>query len=364
MRLSPWMLAARIGRRFPLFALSGWRAADHGGASRRLAGAWSGDLATTWPTLVLCLLAVPLLMCAAHLAIGLVNWLATLLVQPRPLPRMDFQGGIPPEHRTMVVVPTMLSSAEAVAELLEGLEVRYLANRDDNLHFALLTDFEDAAQEIMPGDEELVRLAREGIEQLNQKYAQHRTDIFYPLPSPAALERPGQGLDGLRTQARQAGGVQRPAARTGRDRFAEIVGDTAMLREVRYVITLDTDTQLPRDSARDMVGAMAHPLNRPVFDPKRGRVVAGYGILQPRVGVSLPSARRSWFVRLFAGDAGIDPYTRVVSDRLPGPVRRRLVRRQGHLRCGRLRAVLRRLPRKYHPEPRSAGKRATPARRC
>ena len=100
----------------------------------------------------------------------------------------------------------------------------------------------------------------------------------------------------------------------GGSRSPQIVGDTTVLPEVRYVITLDTDTQLPRDSAREMVGAMAHPLNRPVFDPERRRVVEGYGILQPRVGVSLPSARRSWFVRLFAGDAGVDPYTRVVSD--------------------------------------------------
>ena len=92
------------------------------------------------------------------------------------------------------------------------------------------------------------------------------------------------------------------------------MGDATVLSAVRYVITLDTDTQLPRDSAREMVGTMAHTLNRPVFDPVRRRVVAGYGILQPRVGVSLPSARRSWFVRLFAGDSGIDPYTRVVSD--------------------------------------------------
>src|SRR5208283_4074361 len=93
--------------------------------------------------------------------------------------RMDFSAGIPPEHRTMVVVPTMLSSPESVQHLLDGLEVRYLANRDDNLHFALLTDLEDAPKEIMPADEELVRLAREGIEQLNQKYESHRPDIFF-----------------------------------------------------------------------------------------------------------------------------------------------------------------------------------------
>ena len=100
----------------------------------------------------------------------------------------------------------------------------------------------------------------------------------------------------------------------GAERFAQVVGDTTRLTEVRYVITLDTDTQLPRDAARQMVGTMAHLLNRPVFDPKRRRVVAGYGILQLRVGVSLPSSRQSWFVRLFAGEPGVDPYTRVVSD--------------------------------------------------
>ncbi len=98
------------------------------------------------------------------------------------------------------------------------------------------------------------------------------------------------------------------------DRFSEIVGETDALAEVRYVITLDTDTQLPRDSARQMIGAMAHTLNRPIFDTNRQRVVDGYGILQPRVGVSLPSSQGSWFTRLFAGDVGVDPYTRVVSD--------------------------------------------------
>ena len=162
--------------------------------------------------IALCLLAIPFVLCAAQLGIAVVNWLAILLVHPRPLPRLDFSAGIPPENRTMVVVPTMLSKPEAVADLLEGLEVRYLANRDDNLHFALLTDFLDAAQEVMPQDAELVRLAKEGIEQLNQKYFERsRSDRQYllPLPPSAPLECAGRGLDGLRTQARQAGGVQR-----------------------------------------------------------------------------------------------------------------------------------------------------------
>ena len=284
------------------------------------------------------LLAIPFVMCATHLGVAVVNWLVILLVHPRSLPRLDFRAGIPPANRTMVVVPTMLSKAEAVADLLEGLEVRYLANRDPNLHFALLTDFLDAPQEVMPEDAELVRLAKEGIEQLNQKYENHRTNIFYLFHRPRrwnAQEKVWMGYERKRGKLAEFNTLLRGARSEGREardekendapsltphpsslvpHFAEVVGDLTVLPEVRYVITLDTDTQLPRDSARQLVGAMAHPLNRPVLDAKRRRVVAGYGIMQPRVGVSLPSAQRSWFVRLFAGDAGVDPYTRVVSD--------------------------------------------------
>ena len=155
------------------------------------------DLARTPSRYALCLLAIPFVMCAAHLGIGVVNWLATLLVHPRPLPRLDFSDGIPPEHRTMVVVPTMLSNPEAVADLLEGLEVRYLANRDDNLHFALLTDFVDAPQEVMPQDEELVRLAKRRHRATQPEVRESSDRHFLSLPSAAPLERAGRGLDGL-----------------------------------------------------------------------------------------------------------------------------------------------------------------------
>jgi cellobiose phosphorylase len=261
----------------------------------------------------LLLLLIPAVLCAVHLGIALVNWCATALVHARPLPKLDFRKGIPAEHRTIVVVPTMLSSPQTVEDLLEGLEVRYLANRDDNLHFALLTDFEDAPAEIMPGDEELVRLAAEGIEQLNEKYAPGRTDTFFLFHRPRrwnAQEGVWMGYERKRGKLAEFNAMLRAPG----DRFSHVVGDTSLLAGVRYVITLDTDTQLPRDSAREMAGAMAHPLNRPVFDRRRKRVIDGYGILQPRVGVSLPSAQRSWFVRLFAGETGVDPYTRVVSD--------------------------------------------------
>ncbi len=165
----------------------------------------------------------------------------------------------------------------------------------------------------MAGDAELIRLAREGIEGLNRKYENHRPDIFFLCHRPRrwnAQEGVWMGYERKRGKLMEFNAFLRGK----KDGFAEIVGDITNLPEVRYVITLDTDTQLPRDSAHQMVGTMAHILNRPIFDPVRRRVVTGYGILQPRVGVSLPTARRSWFVRLFAGDPGLDPYTRAVSD--------------------------------------------------
>src|SRR5204863_845499 len=202
-------------------------------------------------------------LCALHLGIGIVNWLASLVVPPRPLPRLDFKDGIPPEQRTMVVVPTMLSNPVNVENLLEGLEIRYLANRDTNLHFALLTDFEDAEQEVSEKDDELVRLAREGIEALNQKYGTQRSDIFFLFHRPRrwnADEAVWMGYERKRGKLFEFNAYLRGT----RGRFATVAGDTTVLADVRFVITLDTDTQLPRDSARQMVGAMAHPLNRPV----------------------------------------------------------------------------------------------------
>jgi cellobiose phosphorylase len=254
------------------------------------------------------------LLCASQLAVALMNWLSTLLVKPSLLPRMDYSDGIPKDYRTMVVVPTMLSSVAGVDRLVETLEIHHLANRDEHLHFALLTDFRDAPTEVLPGDDILLQRARVGIELLNRKHAAHGQNLFFLLHRPRrwnAGENLWMGYERKRGKLMEFNALLRGGPH---DCFSEIVGETAILPEIKYVITLDTDTQLPREAARQLVGTMAHPLNRPVFDDARGVVRDGYSILQPRVGVSLPSARRSWFVRLFAGDAGIDPYTREVSD--------------------------------------------------
>ena len=253
---------------------------------------------------------------ASHLGVGLVNWLATLLVRPHRLPRLDFSEGIPPEFSTLVAVPTMLISPRNVGRLLEALEVRYLANRDENLRFCLLTDFRDAPQQTMPEDESLLQLAQAGIEALNEKYreTQDEADNFFLLHRPRRWNPQEQTWMGHERKRGKLGDLNALLRGGSRDGFSLIVGDTSLLVGTKYVITLDTDTLLPRDAARQLVGTLAHILNRAQVDERRKVVTEGYGILQPGVAISLEKESPSWFVRLCAGESGVDPYTRAISD--------------------------------------------------
>ncbi|MET0330479.1 MAG: glucoamylase family protein, partial [Dyella sp.] len=267
-----------------------------------------------WPLTLLALLAVPTVLMTSRLGLALVNWLMTLTVTPTMLPRLDYQEGIPASARTLVVVPTLIGSAQDLEELIEGLEVRYLANRDAHLHFGLLTDFMDATSEQLPQDAPLLAQAQMQLEALNRKYPASTGERFFLFHRPRrwnAAEGVWMGYERKRGKLSELNALLRGR---GHERFALIVGDLAVLQDVRYVITLDTDTQLPRDTARQFVGAMEHPLNRPVYDAALHRVVSGYAILQPRVGISLQSTARSAYANLFGSEAGIDPYTRIVSD--------------------------------------------------
>lgn len=251
---------------------------------------------------------------ASALAIALVNLAVTLLVPPRALPRLDFSRGIPAVHRSMVIVPTLLSSRGDIDHLLEALEIRYLGNRDSNLYFALLTDFCDAHLQTLPGDAALLAHARAAVEALNETYRDDRPCVFYLFHRPRLwnpIERVWMGYERKRGKLEQFNARLRGEAHTA---FSDIVGDQSIFGSIKYVITLDTDTQLPRDAARALVGNLAHPLNRPIYDAVKGRIVEGYAILQPRASISLTSASQSRFTKLFAGDAGLDPYTREVSD--------------------------------------------------
>lgn len=246
-------------------------------------------------------------------AIRLVHWVATLLRPPRRLPRLDFAAGVPPEHRTVVVVPSMLTSASAVRGLVEDLELRYLGNRTSNLFFALLTDFMDAGREHMPEDEALLAEAERGIAELNMRYAPEGQSLFYLFHRPRRWNEAEGVWMGHERKRGKLHDFNQFLLNGRTDPFLRIVGDVDPLRSVRYVITLDTDTQLPPGSAAKLIGTIAHPLNRPIVNPRTRCVEQGFGVLQPRVAISLDAARRSLFARLFAGEVGIDPYTRAVS---------------------------------------------------
>nr|WP_101925980.1 MULTISPECIES: glycoside hydrolase family 94 protein [Luteimonas] len=254
----------------------------------------------------------------SELGIALTNWLATVVVAPKPLPRLDFSHGIPVGSRTLVVVPCMFGDIAAVDVLVEGLEVRFLANRDPHLHFALLSDYLDADQEVLPGDAPTLAHAAARIDELNQRYLAdspapggerfflfHRPRHWNPSEGRWIGEERKRGkLAALNAMLRGGGAAA----------FQQVVGRVAVLENVRYVITLDSDTRLPRDAAREFAGTLSHPLNRAVFDPGRQRVTRGYGILQPSVGSSFSGRRISRYARMYGSEPGIDPYTRTVSD--------------------------------------------------
>lgn len=253
-----------------------------------------------------------LLIPATESAIGAMNQLVAFLLPPRPLPKLDFSNGIPSEFTTMVAVPTLLTSDTQVAQIVRDLELRYLGNQDPNLHFALLTDFPDSPQP--PGKRgTLVELCSKLIDDLNQKYGSQNTGRFFLFHrdlvyNPA--ERTWMGWERKRGKLLDFNNLLRGKF----DSFPVKVGNLSVLPSVRYVITLDADTQLPRDSARRLVGTLAHPLNRAVIDPSSNTVVEGYGILQPRIGISVRSANRSRLASIYSGQAGFDTYTRAVSD--------------------------------------------------
>jgi cyclic beta-1,2-glucan synthetase len=260
-------------------------------------------------TLVLVALAVTIPL--SELAVNLINRLVAAFVPPRPLPKLDYRHGVPERDRTLVVVPALVASPGKVEDLLRALEVRYLGNVDPHLHFALLGDFHDADTRTTADDDDIVEAARRAVGALN---AAHGADRFLFLHRERRLNASTGRWMGWERKRGKIEELNRLVLGHADTSFVVQVGDTSVLPKCRYVITLDADTQLPPDTARRLVGTIAHPLNRPRFDPAVGRVTEGYGVLQPRVEISLPSASRSWFSRIMSGHVGWDPYTTAASD--------------------------------------------------
>ncbi len=272
-----------------------------------------GPLGPVPQLLVLAFALVP----ANDIAINIIHQVLTVLLPPRVLPKLDFEeSGIPADSSAVVVVPILLGNIEAVKEALEHLEVQFLANRDSHLQFALLSDFTDAPAATREGDGAILDAAVRGVQALNERYpapAGHGDTFFLFHRHRLWNERQAAWLGWERKRGKLAQ-FNRYLRGGAREAFSVVVGDTRVLRNARYVVTLDSDTVLPRGAAATLVGAMAHPLNRAIYDPASGRVVAGYAILQPRIGITLTSANRSRFASIYSGHPGVDPYTTAVSD--------------------------------------------------
>jgi len=250
---------------------------------------------------------------ASELVIQLLQWAISNLIPPRRLPRLELDT-VPPSARTMVIVPTLFDSVERVADLMAHLEVQALGNIDPHIHFALLSDFPDASTETLPHDTEILEAARAGIAALNARHADGATDrffLFHRLRQWNEREGLWMGWERKRGKIEEFNRLLRGATDTS---FAVSVGDMSILPQVKYCLTLDSDTRLPRGVARELIGIIIHPLNRATFNPRAGRVTEGYGILQPRISVTFMSAAGSLFARLYSGHTGVDPYTTAVSD--------------------------------------------------
>ncbi|HEY8271977.1 MAG TPA: glucoamylase family protein [Pseudobdellovibrionaceae bacterium] len=256
---------------------------------------------------------------ASEVGVAIINRVTVALLGPKHLPRIDLEKGIPESSKTFVVVPTFLNQAEAIDSQLEQLEIHYLSNPEGHLHFALLTDWVDATTEYLQQDRPLLNLAAEKLKILNSRYppapdGHPRFHIFHRKRLYNPQEKKWIAWERKRGKLHEFNRLLLGAQDTSYIPL-EMNGPIEVPSEVRYVITLDADTKMPKGCVAQLVGTMAHPLNEAFYDDDKGRVTEGYGILQPRITPTLPSTQTgTLFQFLSASTAGVDPYASAVSD--------------------------------------------------
>ena len=264
------------------------------------------------PLSIILLSMLILLLPSSQAAVQLMNYLTTNLLTPTTLPKLNFTRRIPDDCVTLVAIPTLLLNETQVHHLIEELEVRYLGNHDRNIHFAIVSDLPDT-REPAPEDSELVDLCSNLIAELNERYGAKKAGTFFHLHRHRVYNPREKGWMGWERKRGKLLDLNQ-LLRGRFDSFPVKIGELSILPTVRFVITLDSDTELPRGSAHRMIGAMAHPLNQAIINPEKNIVAAGYGILQPRVDISVQCTTKSRMAAIFAGETGLDPYTRAISD--------------------------------------------------
>lgn len=258
--------------------------------------------------ILLLILSLPL---TCEIAVQIINLFLTMVLPPAMLPRMSFEKGIPAENKTLVVIPMMLISEETLREEIRQLEIRYLANTDSPLLFALFSDFGDASQEKVAHDAYLLSIAIDGLKGLDSKYGPGKFFLFNRTRTWSQSENAWIGWERKRGKLECLNRFLMGEPLPGNILY---FGSAEALKGIRYVITLDSDTQLPKDQARALVEVLSHPLNRPYLTSDKRALTRGYTIIQPRVVTDFASSKVSWFSRIFSEPAASDPYTLAISN--------------------------------------------------
>ena len=261
-----------------------------------------------------------LLIPTSELVIQIIQYILGKIVKPKMIPKLEFVNGIDKENKTMVIIPTILKSKEKVKELTRKLEVYYLANKSKNIYFTLLGDCSESQKEEEEFDKEVIEEGKKQIQLLNEKYKSEENDLpifnfIYRKRVWNEKENSYLGWERKRGMISQLneyllGNIENPF----RTNTIEESKQRKKTKEIKYIITLDADTDLILNSAFELVGAMAHILNRPIIDKEKNIVINGYGIMQPRVGINLDISYKSLFTKIFAGSGGLDSYTNAISD--------------------------------------------------
>jgi cyclic beta-1,2-glucan synthetase len=273
-------------------------------------GWYLADKGVSWPALLVTAIVTAGPVSVA--AMTLVQWTLAHVLPPRTLPKLNFSKGLPSDFRTLVVMPTLLGRSEDVDEMIRQIELHYLSNPDPGIQFALLTD--DVDTKSKSENTELLELAAAGVLSLNSKYGTNGVGPFHLLHRALVWNESEGRFMGWERKRGKLFELNRLLRGDKLTTYTHQVGNPKQLEKIRYVITLDSDTQLPIGSAQRLVGLFAHPLNRAVFDDRTGRVVSGYTIVQPRIETSPSGARETRFSKIFSGDVGYDIYTHASSD--------------------------------------------------
>ena len=247
----------------------------------------------------------------SEIVIKVIHYILSKIVKPKLIPKLDFAKGIPKENSTMVIMPTILKSKENVIEALEKLEVYFLANKSENLYFTLLGDCTTSSRETEQYDEDIIKVGEEKIEELNKKYKCEIFNFIYRKRLWNSKENNFLGWERKRGLICEFNGYLL-GKKDNTFKYNSFFKKT--IPDIKYIITLDSDTNLVLDTAKELVGAMAHILNTPVIDEKRNIVVEGYGMMQPRIGIDLDSSRKTLFTKIYTGMGGIDAYSGAISD--------------------------------------------------